>query len=107
MTAVLWGVAVLAVWVAVAAALGLVIGRAVRRRDRQVQEEDPGGHTVRTPLDRWQVQAVLPPRVTGGEPVPYQPTFWATATEARAQEARLMRDHWPGMIEVKIEELAP
>jgi hypothetical protein len=31
-----WTIAVLAVWVAVAAFVGVLLGRAVRRRDRQV-----------------------------------------------------------------------
>jgi hypothetical protein len=31
-----WSIAVLAVWVAVAALVGVLLGRAVRRRDRQV-----------------------------------------------------------------------
>jgi hypothetical protein len=36
-----WIVVALAVWVAVAAVVGVILGRAVRRRDRQVPDGDP------------------------------------------------------------------
>ena len=36
-----WIVVALAVWVAVAAFVGVLLGRAVRRRDRQVPDGDP------------------------------------------------------------------
>jgi hypothetical protein len=36
-----WIVVALAVWVAVAAFVGVLLGRAVRRRDRQVPADDP------------------------------------------------------------------
>jgi hypothetical protein len=36
-----WIVVALAVWVAVAAVVGVILGRAVRRRDRQVPGGDP------------------------------------------------------------------
>ena len=36
-----WTVVVLAVWVLVAAFVGVLLGRAVRRRDRQVPTEAP------------------------------------------------------------------
>jgi hypothetical protein len=36
-----WIVVALAVWVAVAAFVGVLLGRAVRRRDRQVPEDEP------------------------------------------------------------------
>jgi hypothetical protein len=35
-----WGIVVLTVWVAVAAFVGVLLGRAVRRRDRQVPTGD-------------------------------------------------------------------
>ena len=36
-----WGMVGLAVWVAVAALVGMLLGRMVRRRDRQVPTDDP------------------------------------------------------------------
>ena len=36
-----WIAVALAVWVAVAAFVGVLLGRAVRRRDRQVPDGDP------------------------------------------------------------------
>ena len=35
-----WGIVILTVWVAVAAFVGVLLGRAVRRRDRQVPTGD-------------------------------------------------------------------
>jgi hypothetical protein len=36
-----WGIVILAVWIAVAAFVGVLLGRAVRRRDRQVPTQNP------------------------------------------------------------------
>ena len=36
-----WGIAALAVWVVVAALVGVLLGRVVRRRDRQVPTVEP------------------------------------------------------------------
>jgi hypothetical protein len=52
-----WIVVALAVWVAVAAFVGVLLGRAIRRRDRQI----PGGDAV---------EVFPPPRAPADDPVP-------------------------------------
>lgn len=47
-----WGIVILTVWVAVAAFVGVLLGRAVRRRDRQV----PTGEVESFPTPRAPVQ---------------------------------------------------
>jgi hypothetical protein len=47
-----WSIVVLTVWVAVAAFVGVVLGRAVRRRDRQVPTSTPDTFpTPRVPVE--------------------------------------------------------
>jgi hypothetical protein len=54
-----WSIVVLTVWLAVAAFVGVVLGRAVRRRDRQVPTSTPDTFpTPRVPVEppmteRW------------------------------------------------------
>jgi hypothetical protein len=46
-----WSIVILAVWVLIAAFVGVLLGRAVRRRDRQVPTEAPASFpTPRKPV---------------------------------------------------------
>ena len=54
-----WIVVALAVWVAVAAFVGVLLGRAIRRRDRQVPDSDA-------------VEVLRQPRAPAEDPVPDQ-----------------------------------
>ena len=51
-----WIVVALAVWVAVAAFVGVLLGRAIRRRDRQIPDGDA-------------VEVFPPPRAPADDPV--------------------------------------
>jgi hypothetical protein len=52
-----WSIVVLAVWVALAAFVGVLLGRAVRRRDRQVPTSAPDAF----PTPRAPVEPPVPP----------------------------------------------